>query len=100
MKAYDIKNENDMIEYLINNTKYQVIKINVGNKTQLRNCYAWSMNGEMYDKETGEIKKAIFLQSWWTIVAVIVDDKCHTWKKYSSSTSRQITWFKRQFNCD
>lgn len=99
MKAYDIKDEVDMIEYL-ENTKYQVIEIKTGNKTQLRNCYAWTMNGEIYDKETGELKKAIFLQSWWTIVAVIVDDVCHTWKKYSRSTSRQITWFKRQFNCD
>lgn len=92
MKQYPIINSDDLKEYL---KKYnrKLIKINDGAK-QLRNCQAWEINVEILNNSTGELKTYKALQSYYTIVA-LWNGVLHTWRKYSPTTSRQITWWSR-----
>ena len=64
---------------------------------QLRNCQAWYIKGWFTDNSTGEIKEGYFLQSYNTLVAFIDinERKVYEPVKYSPTTSRQVTWFKR-----
>lgn len=63
---------------------------------QLRNCQAWIYKGYYIKAFSGEIIPATFLQSYNTLVACVEsDDRFTCPRKYSPTTSKQVTWFKR-----
>ena len=76
--------------------KYSV-RIKEEEAFQLRSCQAWIIPAMLLNRDTGRWYKAYALQSYNTLVCII-DEDGFTFepKKYSRTTSRQVTWFKQE----
>lgn len=94
MKPYYITNTKDFQDYL-HYRGYELLDINTFKYRQIRNCQAWELSAKIKHNDSNQVYTIPILQSYKTIVAYALYGEVWTWKKYSPTTSRQITFWKR-----
>lgn len=94
MKRYALENIDELYNFIDNN-KIGIMEVELSKNKQLRNCQAWAIPCKVIDNDG--IHNGYLLQSYYTIVGLKYNGMLFTWNRYSRTTSRQLTWFDRDY---
>lgn len=97
MLNYSITNYRDM-EEMLKKLHFEIVSLFDKKPMQLDSKQAWVHDVELYNTFTGEHINVKMLQSYGTLVDVIIDGVAYRTRKYSSTTSKQSTIFERYYN--
>ena len=94
MLSYQIRHDAEMY-CMVDKLGYELHM--TGHYWQLNSCQAWIHEAYVVDKGTGEFIPALVLQSYETLVCIKIGNDYHVTRKYSTTTSKQVTTFKRLY---
>ena len=95
MLNYSINHTEDL-ERVLNEKGYRLLSYDFFGQ-QLRNCQAWIIEGSIESMNDGDVESIYILQSYNTLVAFILDGVCYRCGRWSTTTSKQTTWFEREY---
>ena len=97
MKQYSIIHTDDLNKTLWDNG-YVLYALTSQAVRQLRSCQARVLDGQAINRDTNELVNITVLQSYNTLVAYKMNGKTIRCGYYSPTTSRQTSWFSREWN--